>query len=248
MEKFFFFFFLQSPLPLSVPRSSCTHVNDRGERGKKRKGAGGRKRERREERRDLKRYAEYRLWWMPQPVATMFSLHWSALLRNIPSPPPRIPLLADFPTPRQTAIEPLYTLVCASEEYILQTGGGARGGECNIDNNYGTGSVCRITNRRQDFGEHRNRTHWQKRFFLFLIGLLIENFSSSLNSDTRNDRPFAAIDSELRFKLHVSLHHFLKRVFFAIITLVLIYRKNYLHPILSRFILIKDSRILAKTK
>ena len=135
-----FFFFLQNPLPLLV-LSSCTHVNDRGERGKKRKGAGGRKRERREERSQKVRR-------VPPLMNAATSghhvfLHWSALLRNIP---PRIPL-ADFPTPRQTAIEPLYTLVCASEEYILQTGGGARTGECNIDNNYGTANVCRITNR-----------------------------------------------------------------------------------------------------
>lgn len=167
-RKVFFFFSYKTPSPLLV-LSSCTHVNGRGERGKKRKGTGGgRKRERREERRDLKRYAEYRLWWMPQPVATMFSLHWSALLRNIP---PRIPL-ADFPTPRQTAIEPLYTLVCASEEYILQTGGGARTGERNIDNNYDTGNVCRITNRTRFWWTScaRNRTRWfMIKEFLFIV-------------------------------------------------------------------------------
>lgn len=125
---------------------------------------------------------------MPQPVATMFSLHWSALLRNIP---PRIPL-ADFPTPRQTAIEPLYTLVCASEEYILQTGGGARTGECNIDNNYGTANVCRIT----------NRTRFTIKEFLFIVFSL--KIFLRLNSDTRFLRSFlksATIDLKLRLKL-----------------------------------------------
>lgn len=131
MEKFFFFFSSSSYKAPSPFRYHDRHVYTR-ERSwwkrekEKERGGGTEKRARREERRDLKRYAEYRLWWMPQPVATMFSLHWSALLRNISPPfppplppPPRIPLLADFPTPRQTAIEPLYTLVCASEEYIL---------------------------------------------------------------------------------------------------------------------------------
>lgn len=167
--------------------------------GKRERGRGDEKES--GEKRDLKRYAEYRLWWMPQPVATMFSLHWSALLRNIP---PRIPL-ADFPTPRQTAIEPLYTLVCASEEYILQTGGGARTGECNIDNNYGTTNVCRITNRTRFWWTScaRYRTRWFTiKEFLFIVFSL--KIFLRLNSDTRFLRSFlksATIDLKLRLKL-----------------------------------------------
>lgn len=131
MEKFFFFFLLlltKPPPPFGTTIVTCTHVNDRGERGKKRKrGAGGRKRERGEKRGEISKGTqstasdECRNQWPPcfpftgPPYYETFPPPFPPPL----PPPPRIPLLADFPTPRQTAIEPLYTLVCASEEYIL---------------------------------------------------------------------------------------------------------------------------------
>lgn len=181
MEKFFFFFSSSSYKAPSPFRYHDRHVYTR-ERSwwkrekEKERGGGTEKRARREERRDLKRYAEYRLWWMPQPVATMFSLHWSALLRNIspplpPSPPPSSahPSSGRFSNPSPNRD---WTLVHVSMRirgiHFAQTGGGARAGECNIDNNYGTGSVCRITNRRQDFGQCRNIELVDKRVSFFL--------------------------------------------------------------------------------
>lgn len=151
-RKVFFFFFpsYKTPFPpLLVVLSSCTHVNDRGERGEKEKrGRGDEKEsgEKREERSEKVRR-------VPPLMNAATSGHhvFPSLVRPTTKHPPARPPLADFPTPRQTAIEPLYTLVCASEEYILQTGGGARAGECNIDNNYATRSVCRITNRTRFF-------------------------------------------------------------------------------------------------
>lgn len=149
-KVFFFFPSYKTPFPpLLVVLSSCTHVNDRGERGEKEKrGRGDEKEsgEKREERSEKVRR-------VPPLMNAATSGHhvFPSLVRPTTKHPPARPPLADFPTPRQTAIEPLYTLVCASEEYILQTGGGARAGECNIDNNYATRSVCRITNRTRFF-------------------------------------------------------------------------------------------------
>lgn len=192
-----FFFFLQNPLPLLV-LSSCTHVNDRGERGKKRKGAGGRKRERREERSQKVRR-------VPPLMNAATSGHhvFPSLVRPTTKHPPAHPSgRFSNPSPNRD-----WTLVHVSMRIrgILQTGGGARTGECNIDNNYGTANVCRITNRTRFWWTScaRYRTRWFTiKEFLFIVFSL--KIFLRLNSDTRFLRSFlksATIDLKLRLKL-----------------------------------------------